>query len=64
MSSIPFDATQIYIGGQWQAPATGATLPLFNPSDGSVLTHIARGTAAARVESTRPDDDEARVSGA
>jgi aldehyde dehydrogenase (NAD+) len=42
---IPFDTQQVFIGGQWQAPAEGKTLPLENPSDGSLLSPIARGTA-------------------
>ena len=44
--SIPFDTTQVCIAGRWRAGHTGQTLPLLNPSDGSVLAHIARGTAA------------------
>lgn len=44
--SISFDTTQICIGGRWQAGQSGQTLPLLNPSDGSVLAHIAKGTAA------------------
>ncbi|KIC47875.1 aldehyde dehydrogenase family protein [Tateyamaria sp. ANG-S1] len=38
-----FDPSLILIGGTWRA-ATG-TLPLINPSDGSDLARIARGTA-------------------
>jgi aldehyde dehydrogenase (NAD+) len=45
MAPIPFDTTQLYIGGRWQAAAGGATLPLSNPSDGSMLAGIARGMA-------------------
>ena len=41
---IPFDTTQLFIGGRWR-DAT-ATLPLLNPSDGSTLAAIARGGAA------------------
>jgi aldehyde dehydrogenase (NAD+) len=44
-TSIPFDTTQVCIAGRWRAGETGQTLPLLNPSDGSVLAHIARGTA-------------------
>ena len=44
--SISFDTTQICIGGRWQSGQSGQTLPLLNPSDGSVLAHIAKGTAA------------------
>jgi len=46
MHPIGFDASQVLIAGQWRAGASGQTLPLINPSDGSVLTHIARGNAA------------------
>ncbi len=43
---IPFDTTQMLIGGAWRAAAVDETLPLVNPSDGSDLAHIARGRAA------------------
>jgi len=43
---IPFDTQQVFIGGQWRSPLEGKTLPLENPSDGSVLAPIARGGAA------------------
>ena len=46
MSTIPFDTTPVFIGGRWHAGDSGQTLPLMNPSDGSVLAHIARGNAA------------------
>ncbi len=46
MSSIPFDSSGVFIGGVWRAGAGGETLPLFNPSDGTLLAQIARGTAA------------------
>jgi aldehyde dehydrogenase (NAD+) len=45
-SSIPFDTRQVFIGGGWRGAARGDTLPLENPSDGSLLANIARGTAA------------------
>ena len=45
MPTLGFDASQVLINGQWQAPAGGQTLTLLNPSDGTVLTAIARGTA-------------------
>ena len=45
-TTIPFDAGQLLIDGRWQAAASGATLALENPSDGSALAHIARGAAA------------------
>ena len=35
----------VLIGGKWQAPASGATLPVVNPSDGEIFTKIARGAA-------------------
>jgi aldehyde dehydrogenase (NAD+) len=46
MSLIDFDSTGVFIAGQWQACASGQTLPLANPSDGSPLARIARGQAA------------------
>jgi aldehyde dehydrogenase (NAD+) len=46
MHAIPFDSTQVFIGGQWQRAAGGQTLPLVNPSDGSALADIARGSGA------------------
>jgi aldehyde dehydrogenase (NAD+) len=46
MSAIQFDTTPVFIAGRWQAAAGGATLPLTNPSDGSLLARIARGQAA------------------
>ena len=45
-TSVPFDAALLHIGGRWQGASDGQTLPLINPSDGSVLAHIARGGAA------------------
>ncbi|MFV1528920.1 MULTISPECIES: aldehyde dehydrogenase family protein [unclassified Phaeobacter] len=38
-----FDPALCLIGGSWQAPAGGGTLPLTNPSDGNILCQIARG---------------------
>ena len=46
MSHIPFDSRGVFIGGRWRACASGETLPLFNPSDGSLLAQIARGGQA------------------
>ncbi len=46
MASIPFDSSGVFIDGAWRACASGETLPLFNPSDGSLLAQIARGAAA------------------
>ena len=45
MSAVPFDASQVFIGGAWRAGASGQTLPLANPSDGTRLAEIARGNA-------------------
>ncbi|MCA0872527.1 aldehyde dehydrogenase family protein [Seohaeicola saemankumensis] len=41
-----FDPALCLIGGQWTPPASGETLPLINPSDGSTLAQIARGGSA------------------
>ena len=43
---IDFDTTQVFVGGAWRAADSGQTLPLHNPSDGTLLAHIARGSAA------------------
>ena len=45
MSAIPFDTTQVFIGGRWQRAAGGLGLPLLDPSSGSLLAEIARGGA-------------------
>ena len=37
---------QCLIGGQWRPPAGEEYLDLLNPSDGSTLCAIARGTSA------------------
>jgi aldehyde dehydrogenase (NAD+) len=36
----------VFIGGIWRACASAETLPLLNPSDGTLLARIARGAAA------------------
>ena len=46
MSTAGFDTALVLINGQWRACASGQTLPLRNPSDGSLLAQIARGNAA------------------
>ena len=46
MSHIPFDSSGVFIAGLWRPCASGETLPLFNPSDGSLLAQIARGGRA------------------
>jgi aldehyde dehydrogenase (NAD+) len=40
-----FDTAQVFIAGRWQAPATGDTLPLHDPSTGLEIGRIARGGA-------------------
>jgi aldehyde dehydrogenase (NAD+) len=45
MTGIGFDTSQIFVGGRWQPCAGGETLPLLNPSDGTLLAQIARGDA-------------------
>ncbi|MGJ8603247.1 MAG: aldehyde dehydrogenase family protein [Marivita sp.] len=42
--TLPFDPSHILISGTWRA--TAHTLPLVNPSDGSMLCQIARSTKA------------------
>ena len=64
MNSLGLDTTQVLLAGRWQAPADGRQLPLHNPSDGTLLAHIARGGAAdidaavaaaqAALDDTRP----------
>ncbi|MBL0086898.1 MAG: aldehyde dehydrogenase family protein [Ideonella sp.] len=46
MHALPFDTRQLLIGGQWRHAASGQTLPLMNPSDGTLLAEIGRGQAA------------------
>lgn len=46
MSKVPFDTACVYIGGAWRRGASGETLPVLNPSDGTLLAEIARGNAA------------------
>ncbi|WP_372525480.1 aldehyde dehydrogenase family protein [Piscinibacter sp.] len=45
-STLPFDTRQLFIDGQWRDAASGETLTLENPSDGSALARIARGMSA------------------
>jgi aldehyde dehydrogenase (NAD+) len=42
---LPFATHQVFIAGAWRDAAGGETLPLLNPSDGSLLAAIARGKA-------------------
>jgi aldehyde dehydrogenase (NAD+) len=47
LSSIsPWPSDELLIGGRWGAALGGRKLVLHNPSDGSLLAHIARGEAA------------------
>ena len=46
MDTIPFNTAKVFIGGAWRFCASGETLPLLNPSDGSLLAQIARGHTA------------------
>jgi len=46
MSTIGFETRHVLVGGQWRPGASGQTLPLVNPSDGTPLAEIARGQAA------------------
>ncbi|MEP7242022.1 MAG: aldehyde dehydrogenase family protein, partial [Devosia sp.] len=43
--SLFFDPSKCFIGGRWVAPASGDTLPVENPSDGTEFARIPRGTA-------------------
>ncbi len=40
--NIPFDPSQVFIDGRWQAPASGRTLDLEDPSSGETIGRIAR----------------------
>jgi aldehyde dehydrogenase (NAD+) len=44
--SVPFATDRLLVGGAWRAAAAGATLALEDPSDGSELARIGRGSAA------------------
>ena len=44
--SVPFATEHVLIGGHWRAGASGQTLELEDPSDGSTFARIARGGAA------------------
>ncbi len=48
MQTLPIlgASNHVFIGGHWRDGATRETLPLANPSDGSLLARIARGNAA------------------
>ena len=45
MKILGIDPTHCFIGGRWQPSQTGETLELVNPSDGSTLCQIAKGSA-------------------
>ena len=46
MNGPLFNPSQVLIAGAWRTGDSGETLPLHNPSDGSLLARIARGNAA------------------
>lgn len=46
LTPLGLDPSMCLIGGTWRAADCGQTLALQDPSDGSVLCHIARGNAA------------------
>ena len=48
MQTLPLlgASNHVFIGGHWRDGATRETLPLLNPSDGTLLARIARGNAA------------------
>jgi aldehyde dehydrogenase (NAD+) len=43
---IPATQAAHFIANQWVAPASGATIPVIDPSDGDVFAYLARGNAA------------------
>jgi aldehyde dehydrogenase (NAD+) len=45
MSDIPFDARHLFIAGRWGPTESGETIGLENPSDGTELARIGRGSA-------------------
>jgi aldehyde dehydrogenase (NAD+) len=45
MNDLWFDPAKCLINGEWVAPASGQTLPLFDPSTGMEIDAIARGQA-------------------
>ena len=46
LPKMSFDPSNCLIDGQWRAASQGGNLPLVNPSDGSKLCEIAKGTDA------------------
>ncbi|WP_439142320.1 aldehyde dehydrogenase family protein [Planktotalea sp.] len=53
LPDLPFNPAHCLISGTWRAPQAGETIALFDPSDGTELTQIARG---------RSEDIDAAVS--
>lgn len=45
MTRLPIETGRLFIAGEWREAESRETLPLENPSDGSVLARIARGGA-------------------
>jgi aldehyde dehydrogenase (NAD+) len=46
LDALWFDPTKCFINGVWLPPVAGQFLPLVDPSDGSEICRIARGTSA------------------
>ena len=44
LTNLSFDPSACLIDGQWRAASEGGSIPLINPSDGSKLCEIAKGT--------------------
>ena len=42
---LSFDPANCLIGGKWVRPANGEMLPLYDPSYGTEICHIARGSS-------------------
>jgi gamma-glutamyl-gamma-aminobutyraldehyde dehydrogenase len=42
---VSVDPRQLFIGGQWRAPESGATIEARSPIDGKVITTLAEGSA-------------------
>lgn len=46
LAEFGIKSSDCFIGGVWRAPESGRTLPLLNPSDGSVLCEIPHSSAS------------------
>ncbi|HET7411999.1 MAG TPA: aldehyde dehydrogenase family protein, partial [Pararhizobium sp.] len=45
-NQLGFDTSHVFIAGEWMPSASGATLPVEDPSTGDTVGEIARGSAA------------------